>query len=274
MIKKIKKLFFCSFWMQIRPLWLREKLYFKFCQKRSHRCIQLFEQAPLEFASKIQLKLIPTDISHKAIAFIGFYELSKTKRIVQLARKGGLLIDVGANCGYYSCLWAGINPKNRVLAFEPSSEIINLLRLNVKHNKLEPQVQALEMALGKDNTTLLFVLGGHGQTGWGGLLNEPEEESIKVTVTRLDDIINRFNYNYIDVLKIDTEGADAWVLQGAEKLLFGHKIRHIFFEENPGRMQKLGINPGDAKKFLQSCGYRVKLVDLHVGLRDYYASLP
>lgn len=41
------------------------------------------------------------------------------------------------------------------------------------------------MALGKDNTTLPFVLGGHGQTGWGGLLNEPEEESIKVAVMRL-----------------------------------------------------------------------------------------
>ena len=64
----------------------------------------------------------------------------------------------------------------------------------------------------------------------------------------------------IDVLKIDTEGADAWVLDGAEQLLMSHRVRHVFFEQNLPRMTGLGI-PRDAPfRTLESCGYKVETI--------------
>jgi hypothetical protein len=59
----------------------------------------------------------------------------------------------------------------------------------------------------------------------------------------------------IDVLKIDVEGADTWVLQGCETLLEQKRVRHIFFEQNEARMKPLGIGRDEAVTFLRSVGY-------------------
>ncbi|HEY9300706.1 MAG TPA: FkbM family methyltransferase, partial [Phormidium sp.] len=94
------------------------------------------------------------------------------------------------------------------------------------------------------------------------------QNSVEVPVTSLDDFFIDKDI-IIDVLKIDTEGADTWVLQGAEGLLRSHKIRHIFFEENATRMAALGLLPGEAQAFLQSCGYQVE----RLGGNDWSAHL-
>ena len=73
----------------------------------------------------------------------------------------------------------------------------------------------------------------------------------------------------IEVLKIDTEGADSWVLRGAEGLLRARCVQHIFFELNLSRMKQLGIQPAEPIEFLDSVGYRATPLDLRK--TEYYA---
>ncbi len=247
--------------MKIKPLWLREKLFYKFYFQQTNELSNLFENANLEFAPQISLKLMPTDVSHKMLAFCGFYELPVSRRIAKLAKADGLMVDVGANYGYYSCLWAAAGAKNRVLAFEASPRNLSALKLNVINNKLETKIDIHEIALGKESGNLKFDLGPNEQSGWGGLVLENSRNMIEVPVVSLDEVFLNSDHERIDVLKIDTEGADTWVLQGAENLLRSHRIKHIFFEENKVRMSKLGIKPGEAQKFLQNCGYRLENLD-------------
>ena len=61
----------------------------------------------------------------------------------------------------------------------------------------------------------------------------------------------------ISVLKVDTEGADLWVLMGAEELLRRKQIQNIFYESNVERMQLLGIGPDEAAGFLHRFHYKV-----------------
>ena len=124
-----------------------------------------------------------------------------------------------------------------------------------------------QIAVGKESGSLPFTLGPDEQSGWGGLLAVKEEGAIKVAVVSLDEIFLNGQDKCIDVLKIDTEGADTWVLQGAEQLLQWHKIHHIFFEENITRMSALGIKPGEAQALLQDCGYCIK----RLGKGEWYA---
>ena len=97
---------------KIYPLWLREKLYYRFLSQKAYEYPHLFDSASLEFAQKGKLKLEPRDVGHKVIAFCGFYELELTRKIVELAKQGGLFVDVGANYGYFSCLWAASNSES------------------------------------------------------------------------------------------------------------------------------------------------------------------
>lgn len=254
--------------MKIRPLWLREKLFWNFYYQ-TNNFSDLFEKATLEFSPQTHLKLIPTDIGHKQIAFLGFCELLPSRRISQLAKDGGLMVDVGANYGYYSCLWAAANPNNQVVAFEASPRNVSALKLNLSNNNLESQVEVHQTAIGKERGVLPFTLGPEAQTGWGGLLFKNEQGAIEVPVISLDEILCQSQDKYINVLKIDTEGADTWVLQGAEQLLRHKRISHIFFEENLVRMSALELKPKLAHELLQDCGYHIE----PIGKEEWYAKI-
>lgn len=241
----------------IYPLSLREKISWRvksFFQNINDKNISLV------FNKKVKLDLSKTDVGHQSIIFNGYYELDLTKAMVRLAKKGGTLIDVGANYGYFSCLWASQNSKNKVIAFEASPANVQPLTNNINKNGLSDAVTIIPTALGKEKGKLKFNLGSDSrQTGWGGLsLSSTNSRCIEVEVDTLDNYAEENNISKIDVLKIDTEGADTWVLYGAERLLSEKKIDHIFFEHNFTRMKLLNITADEAKSFLESMDYTVE----------------
>ncbi|THH40031.1 FkbM family methyltransferase [Neolewinella litorea] len=213
----------------------------------------------LEFCKSLRFDLLRSDVGHRSIIFNGFYELKLTKTILRLALGGGTMVDVGANYGYFSCIWAWQQPKNQVLAFEASPANIAPLTHNVIKNRLGDRITILPYALGREKTSMMFSLENEEQqTGWGGLTITADEKSVEVAVDTLDNVANEYDLQQIEVLKIDTEGADTWVLEGASRLLSEKRIHHIFFEENTVRIAKLNIDKFQAKSLLKKYGYMVE----------------
>ena len=196
--------------------------------------------------------LIPGDVISGCVAFNGFYELGLTNHMARHAVKGGVLVDVGANMGYFSLLWAGLNPSALVVAFEGSPRNVDLFQNNVKKNHLEGRITVIPKVAGDHSGTISFDPGPAEQTGWGTISAEPLANSISVPMVRLDEQLPGVR---IDVLKIDVEGADTLVLFGCERLLKGKNIKIIYFEQNPEKMEQIGIAHADARQFLRSVGY-------------------
>jgi FkbM family methyltransferase len=222
----------------------------------------------LHFDKRLKMDLSKNDVGHQSIIFNGFYELELTKTIVKLGIKGGILVDVGANYGYFSCLWATQNPINKVFAFEASPVNLQPLNNNVNKNNLSGAITIIPNAIGKEKGKLKFDLATENkQTGWGGFSLKNNARAINVEVDTLDNYAEKNSIYKIDVLKIDTEGADTWVLYGAKRLLQEKKIDHIFFEHNFERMKLLNITDGEAKSFLERFDY---IVEQH-SPTDFYA---
>ena len=220
------------------------------------------------YGNNVKMDLLDTDFGHRRIIMNGFYELHLSQDISKLAKKGGLLIDVGANYGYYSCIWASAKSTNKVAAFEASPKNLEPLKKNISKNNLNEQVTLNEFAAGKEKGKLRFNLAREeNQSGWGGLTIDNDTESVEVDVETLDNYAANNKIDSIQVLKIDTEGADTWVLFGAKNLLKEKKIEHIFFEYNLPRMKLLNISPEEAPKFLTELDYTVK----RTSPTDYYA---
>lgn len=252
----------------VRPLWLREKLFYKFPRLRAGLPVSLFKGAKLRYAPGVALALKPSDIGHQDIVAFGYMERDLSLRMRELASKGGLFVDVGANYGYYTCLWAAAREDNRAIAFEASPRNIGKVVANVEHNGLQSRVTILPKAAGREPGRMSFSLGPDDETGWGGLSLSTGSNEVEVEVVTLDDCIGGLlDSPMIEVLKIDTEGADTWVLFGAEKLLAQKRIRQIFFEENPARMEMLGIRTGEAPEFLRKHGYTVETM----GANEWHA---
>ncbi|HSM80050.1 MAG TPA: FkbM family methyltransferase [Nodosilinea sp.] len=214
----------------------------------------LYAAAPLAYAPQVKLSLLPGDHISDQIAFTGFYELGLTRRVVDLARQGGTMVDIGANLGYFSCLWAAGNPNNHCYAFEASPRNLDRLQTNIHRNGFDPNITLLPLAAGRAAGQLSFEVGPAEQTGWGGFTTDASATSIAVEVVRVDQAIPADRP--IDLLKIDIEGADTWALMGCKALLQPPLVKEIWYEQNKRRMKLLGIELDQAQQFLADLGYR------------------
>jgi FkbM family methyltransferase len=216
--------------LQLIPERYRSSAFFRlYSGKNPGKSLELYENAPLSYAPKVSLKLVPGDHISNQIAFTGFYELALTRRVASLAKEGGT-IDIGANLGYFSCLWAAGNIRNKCFAFEASPRISETLEINIKKNNFDSQITLFPVAAGYESGTLTFDIGPKEQTGWGGFSNEFNSNCIQVDVVRVDQVVP--NNLVIDLLKVDIEGGDAWALKGCESLLKQRIIKEVWFEQN------------------------------------------
>lgn len=237
------------------PPSLRISAFYRLYRPRRQHFAPLYDAARLYFAPEVSMRLMPFDEGHSCIAFTGIYELDLTRRIVDAARRGGTLVDVGANFGYYSLLWASGHAANRVVAYEASPRNVAHLEGNIETNGLASRIEIRRCALGRAPGRMPFDVGPAQESGWGGLAPRASAASVEVEVRRLDD--EALGDTEIAVLKIDVEGADTWVLQGAESLLRRRRIKLIFYEQNRARMRELGIELDEAQTYLRSLGYSV-----------------
>lgn len=253
----------------LRPLTLREWLYWRVESRLAPLNAEAFQHTPLALAPKIFLRLEPTDQMHKIIAGTGVYGAPVSVEIARLAKRGGLMVDVGANYGYFSAIWAAGHPANTVTAFEALPANADALSRNMSANGLSTRVETAQKAVGNKPGTMYFETGPEGQTGLGGFAAAGVRTALQVEVVTLDEYFTDREAP-IEVLKIDVEGADTLVLEGAEKLLSRRLIKNIFFEYFGERMDYLSIPRNRAFELLAQYGYKSSLV----AEGEYYAKAP
>lgn len=219
---------------------------------RIKNCAPLYTAAPLRYARHIRMDLLQGDVISDCIAFTGVHEPDLTRRVVELARAGGTMVEIGANLGYFSLLWAGLRDDNRCVAVEASPRNVALLKRNIAVNGLDARVQLVPTAAGRAAGSLRFDPGPTDQTGWGGFAPQGAT-GIDVDVIRVDSIVS--STTPIALLKVDIEGADAWALEGCDALLRAGTVGEVWFEQNKPRMEALGIPLDAAQTYLRSRGY-------------------
>lgn len=257
--------------LRLMPARLAKGVFHRSGLVRSAAFDDAFNGAPLRHCPGMTMNLMPGDVGHAEIAFTGVYEPDVTEAIARIAREeGGLMLDVGANFGYFTLLWCGLNPRNRCIAFEASPRVIPSLRDNVRRNGFESRVQIIEGAVSRAEGKVQFSLGPQDQIGWGGIADDQRtaDDIVEVQAQRLDALVHD---ERVSLLKIDCEGADPWVIEGASSLLSRKAIKHITFEENEKRSQKLGIAPGESERLLRSHGYQCEAINQRPPFCEFHA---
>jgi FkbM family methyltransferase len=152
----------------------------------------------------------------------GSFEDAETRFVRRFLRRGMTVVDVGAHHGLYTVLASkGVGRRGRVIAFEPSPRERRRLLQHVRVNACW-NVIVEGCALGDEvGEADLFVVGG-----WLDSCNslrppavKEQTETIRVSVERLDHVMRKLGVDGVDLVKIDAEGAELSVLQGAGGLL-------------------------------------------------------
>ena len=183
-------------------------------------------------------------------AITGEYDTSVTNYVLRNIERTSTCIDVGANFGYFTCLMARFCTDGYVVGVEADERLFKLLRDNIAINGFMDDARAVHAAAGSGNEpmTLYRRATRSGNTSIGFMddnftsyLGEPPAEPFTVKGVRIDDIARDLK-NPIDLMKIDVEGAEPLVLDGAAQTISASPNLRIIMEWSPGQIQHAGFD--------------------------------
>jgi len=163
------------------------------------------------------------------------------------------VLDVGASTGSF-CLLARFCPMATVLAFEPHKIAWQLLCENVRLNKLTERVTVLQGGLCDFDGEGILRVPSKGYDAGLTTLGSPRRfrawSEERVDLCRLDSL----DLEHIDLMKIDTEGAELSVLRGGERTI-RRDLPGILLEYEPRNTSQFGYRPETLVGLLRSWGY-------------------
>jgi FkbM family methyltransferase len=184
-----------------------------------------------------------------------FVSALEYKLFESLSLGEGEIVDVGANIGVVSCMLAAIYRDRRIHAFEPNPSTVTSLMVNIRRNRAS-NVRLVQKAVGGADGTVLFDA-APVRRGTAAIARAAGGNVIRVPCIALDTYARDEAIEAIAFLKIDVEGYEAAVLDGARDLLESRRIGVIYYEVCPGYAQRTGIQAEAATERLLAYGYEV-----------------
>jgi FkbM family methyltransferase len=269
-IKKVRRSF-------LRRKWARERAEHELIRKRFRAIMRPESDIAALIAERTCVSKLYAETDHGTFAFkaadriigwsiaaLGAWEARQTSILLGLISEGDVVVDVGANIGWYSVQFArAAGESGQVISFEPEPANFALLEENLALNNMSDRVEALNLAAADKEGTLDFELSptnfGDHRVRFEQPLNHPagpeyyEESSrpvISVRSTRLDETLSAYGISpgrRIRLIKLDCQGAEAAIIAGARKTLA--ETEYLATEYWPYGIRRSGHDP---REFLET----------------------
>jgi FkbM family methyltransferase len=211
------------------------------------------------------------DTISNSLATRGYWENNLIKHAEKYLKDDSIILDIGANIGTWSIPLAIKNRK--IFSFEPYDSsyyaLCGNIFLNNKESIIYPRHCALTDNIDKKTTMMLpetCNIGGCKLVETGN----PEHTKNKYALETLDS----FQFDKIDLIKIDVEGHELNVLKGGEQTILKYKPVILFECWSSNSIHWKGIvNTGvELMSYIQTLGYKINKVNIDGN--DNYEALP
>ena len=198
-----------------------------------------------------------------AIYYAGCFEPYVTRAIENLCREGMTVLDVGANVGCHTLRLAKlVGPSGKVIAFEPASWALSRLRRNVELNDFH-NIVIENLALSNENKENQEVtLSCSWPISSVGIdpsrlhpLHHGYMTRVAVNFVTFDSYIESKGITTVDLIKLDVDGYELKMIQGAVNTLRAYKPV-ILMELQPWGLAEVGDNAEDLVSLLSELGYK------------------
>jgi FkbM family methyltransferase len=179
----------------------------------------------------------------------------------------GDILDIGANIGYTSCLFArALKTESKVYSFEPDGFNFDLLKEVIRQRKLSGRVVPINMAVGTSDGRIEFwhnerhhgdhrVVTGHFKNS----RPDPNRTST-VPVICVDTFVKSRHLHQISFIKIDVQGYDLAVCEGMKETLLAFPDATVCVEYDPKALLELGFEPVRLLEFFRTRGYLIHVL--------------
>jgi FkbM family methyltransferase len=177
------------------------------------------------------------------------------ENLYSMISPGMIVFDVGANIGETSMHFSRLCGKGQVISFEPDPDTFLQLENHLRNNRCD-NVNALNLGLGK-NEMEMKLEEKENNSGGHRIAVDQDSDGKKIKLSTLDRIVKKLNLSRVDFIKIDVEGYEFEVLQGAKETI--DKFHPVFFIEiNDSLLNDHKTSAKELTAFLFSKNYRMK----------------
>jgi FkbM family methyltransferase len=172
--------------------------------------------------------------------FVGEFERYETRKFISSIHPGYVVIDLGANIGYFSLIaLKRVGLDGHVFSFEASPRVYESLYKNCSLSK-NKNISAFKLAVADKEGILTFNLPRNPQEQGSGSLAEGIGD-IEVEAITIDKFVQRENLTRLDFIKMDIEGAEIKAFFGMKSTILTYKPK-LIFEFSPGRYQNSDLS--------------------------------
>jgi FkbM family methyltransferase len=218
----------------------------------------------ISFSEYWAFRKVMTD-EEKALIELQFNQLRDRQTSPTIA------IDIGANVGLFTVYLATIG-YDKVHSFEPVPQTFERLQANLAINTFANTLVLNRLAVGAEEGFVEFQIfdDSPAQNRLSNPNKKLEHETIKsiqIPVTTLDKYCDDNEINVIDFLKIDVEGMEPLVIQGASQILKNKLVKIILIEICPANLSLTGNSIDNLYKSFVDVGYlpHTLLPNGHIG---------
>ena len=206
------------------------------------------------------------------VAYLDLFSLELRRIVLPLLAPDQLVVDVGANFGFWTVLAA--RRGCRVIAIEPVAPTRELLTSNVRRNGIAARVEISSQALSDSAGTISLAV-PDGESGQASAYPDPSAalEVHVVPTTTLDELIGE---RHVRFCKVDVEGHELAVLDGARRTLSDKRVDYVLVELSGALLARAKHTGREIVELLTGHGYAfVRFVPANAGLfpRRSYAEV-
>lgn len=167
-------------------------------------------------------------------------------------REGGTVVDVGANMGVLSLVFRKyVGAQGRVYAYEPHPVTFTYLKENILLNGAD-NIRAFNAAIGESKRTVPLT---RNRNDTQNFITNDRQKGIEVSQETLDSVMNDQGIDRIDLLKVDTEGYELRVFQGASNVL--RRTHVVIFEAIEDMCRRNNYGVADVVQLLQESEFLI-----------------
>lgn len=196
-----------------------------------------------------RITVFANDFIGKKIARVGLYEKESLEYLSALLARidAPVVLDIGANIGNHALAFA--TQAAVVHAFEPLPEVLAVLEHNVRQNSLE-NIHVHRYALYDENSEAVIYKNRSGNVGGSGFdRGAGDVEAVRVPKRVGDEVVGELGLNRIDLIKIDVEANEAYVLMGLINTL--QEKRPFITMEWAGQLTIERLGDSEVMRFLE-----------------------
>jgi FkbM family methyltransferase len=195
-----------------------------------------------------------------SLSSTGAFEAIETEIVDQEVRAGDTVLDIGANIGYYTLVFAKlVGNTGKVIAFEPDPTNFALLKRNIESNGYR-NVKLVRKAVSDRTGTCTLYLSEKDPMDHRIYDFHDGRRSIRVESVRLDDYLKE-DVETVDFVKMDIQGAEPAAIKGMVSILERSRNVKILTEFWPTGIKMSGFDPEDYLRWIVEHGFKMHCID-------------